>query len=327
MARQRGNSWQADAYIGTKRVRQTFKTKADAEAFEKQAVAIVDTKNVGTILPQLATELWADKKSWVDADRITREWVRRLGSDLPVYSITDTKIDTIISDLRAEGNARQTINNKLTRLSKLLKRCQRKRLIQSVPFIELQNGYSGRIRFLTTEEEERLFSYLPENEYYFARFLLFTGCRVGEALALEWRDVADTGVTFWVTKGNKARTIPLNTPVREALAYYQGGNSTVFSRIVYSTFLKRWNKAVERMGLSHDPQVVPHVLRHTCCSRLVQRGVDIRRVKEWMGHASINTTMRYAHLAPKDLEQAANVLEQGVNLVTKPVTNVTKKSA
>lgn len=327
MARLRGNSWQADAYIGTKRVRQTFKTKAEAEAFEKQAVSIADTKNVGTILPQLATELWAEKKSWVDADRITKEWVRRLGPELPVYSITDTKIDTIIADLRAEGNARQTINNKLTRLSKLLKRCHRKRLIPSMPFIELQTGYSGRIRFLTTEEEERLFSYLPENEYYFARFLLFTGCRVGEALALEWRDVADTGVTFWVTKGNKARTIPLTTPVLEALAYFRGGNSTVFSHINYSTFLKRWNKAVAKTGLADDSQVVPHVLRHTCCSRLVQRGVDIRRVKEWMGHASINTTMRYAHLAPKDLEQVANVLEQGVNLVTKPVTNVTKTSA
>lgn len=323
MARQRGNSWQADVYVGTKRIRQTFKSKAEAEAFEAKAVTMADTANVGSVLPQFATELWQDKKSWKDAHRITHEWVRRLGPELPVHAITDQKIDTIIADLRAEGNARQTINNKLTRLSKLLKKCYRKRLIPSVPIIELQTGYSGRIRFLSPDEEQAIFSRLPAEHYHFARFLLYTGCRVGEAFALQWRDVSDKAVTFWVTKGDKARSVPITRPVAESLAVCVG-SPMPFSRVAYTTFLKAWRGAVAGAGLADDPQVVPHVLRHTCASRLVQRGVDIRRVKEWMGHATITTTMRYAHLAPRDLEEAASLLEQGVNLVTKPVTDVTK---
>ena len=52
---------------------------------------------------------------------------------------------------------------------------------------------------------------------------------------------------------------------------------------------------------------VVHTFRHTCCSRLVIAGVDLMRVK-WMGHKRIETTMRYAHLGPQDLEALADVL-------------------
>lgn len=58
------------------------------------------------------------------------------------------------------------------------------------------------------------------------------------------------------------------------------------------------------------PNITVHTCRHTCASRLVQGGVDIRRVKDWMGHTTIQTTMIYAHLAPKNLFVGADVLYQ-----------------
>jgi site-specific recombinase XerD len=63
------------------------------------------------------------------------------------------------------------------------------------------------------------------------------------------------------------------------------------------------------MGLGEDNQFVPHALRHTCASRLVQRGVPLKVVQEWLGHKTILTTMRYAHLAQSNLMSAMQVLE------------------
>ncbi len=55
---------------------------------------------------------------------------------------------------------------------------------------------------------------------------------------------------------------------------------------------------------------------HTCASRLVQRGVPLKVVQEWMGHKAINMTMRYAHLAPANLLALRLFLHLFVSAVT-----------
>jgi len=63
------------------------------------------------------------------------------------------------------------------------------------------------------------------------------------------------------------------------------------------------------MGLVRDDEFVLHALRHTCATRLVNKGVDLYVVKEWLGYSSIQVTERYAHLAPSKLVHAASILE------------------
>jgi integrase len=63
------------------------------------------------------------------------------------------------------------------------------------------------------------------------------------------------------------------------------------------------------MGLLDDPQFVPHILRHTCASRLMQAGVPMPEVQKWLGHSSISETMRYSHLAPDSIFNAVLALE------------------
>ena len=83
-----------------------------------------------------------------------------------------------------------------------------------------------------------------------------------------------------------------------------------FGEISYWGFRHRWERVKTHMGQAADVQFVPHCLRHTCASRLVQRGVSIPVVQAWLGHKTIQMTMRYAHLAPKNLMDAASVLEE-----------------
>jgi site-specific recombinase XerD len=56
---------------------------------------------------------------------------------------------------------------------------------------------------------------------------------------------------------------------------------------------------------------VVYTARHTCASWQVQRGIDLMRVKEWMGHTSFQTTLGYSHLSPKHLMDNLSVLEGG----------------
>jgi integrase len=72
---------------------------------------------------------------------------------------------------------------------------------------------------------------------------------------------------------------------------------------------KAWAWARKQIGLKDDNEFIIHALRHTCASRLVNKGIDLYVVKEWLGHSSIQVTERYAHLSPRKLKEAVEVLE------------------
>ena len=69
-----------------------------------------------------------------------------------------------------------------------------------------------------------------------------------------------------------------------------------------------WQKARKDLGYEKKKFYTLHLCRHTCASRLVQRGVPLLLVKDWLGHEDIQTTMIYAHLAPKALHSVVGVL-------------------
>ena len=223
-------------------------------------------------------------------------------------------MEALITHYRAIGNSNATINRKFASLSKLFRHLHRTRQIAFMPYFPRQKEAVGRIRFLSHDEEDRLFNYLRqmnEDHYHLAVFLVDTGARFSEALKLETRDVDEVNqsVTFWETKANHSRTVYLTNRALEAIR--RSPENEPFAGINRWTFRDHWSKAKHFSGLGDDNLVVPHILRHTCASRLVQGGMDLRRVQEWMGHRSMQMTMRYAHLAPHDLKSCVDVLERG----------------
>jgi len=74
------------------------------------------------------------------------------------------------------------------------------------------------------------------------------------------------------------------------------------------------------------PDFTWHCLRHTFASRLVMRGVDLRTVQDLMGHKSIVTTMRYAHLAPQHQADAVERLVQASSVGSTDTAISTRQS-
>ena len=228
-------------------------------------------------------------------------------------------LDDLIITLRNRGNSNATINRKMAALSKLLRKASKMGTIHSLPEFRRQKERGGRIRFLEFEEEDRLFAAVrmrSEDSYRLCVFLVDTGCRLGEAIGIIWNDIQDSRATFWLTKSGRSRTVPLTDRAIEVLKLPSSADPGYrrpkgpFAMLDQPKFRAIWNDAKAEIGLGTDDQVVPHVLRHTCASRLVQGGIDIRRVQMWLGHQTLQMTMRYAHLATHDLDRCVAVLER-----------------
>ena len=300
MAKPLNGRWQSNVIVDGKRIRKMHNTREEAEAFEKYPDGPPLEHTVKDLFLHGYQYHYLRTKNSIDAKRMIDELIQLLGPYTAVQSITTAKVQDLILKLRAKGNSSGRINRKLATLSKMLTHVQDRGITIDRPKIKYEEEGEGRSRYLTEQEVEQLFSHLSGQHLAFARFLLFTGCRVGETLLLRWDDYRDGKLTLrWdTTKGKKMRSLSLPRPAVEALHYGRDlGWSRPWQGIHYDAFHAAFTAAKLQAGLV-DKDIVPHILRHTCASWLVQRGVSLFLVSKWLGHSTTNTTMRYAHLAP-----------------------------
>ncbi len=159
----------------------------------------------------------------------------------------------------------------------------------------------------------------------------FAGLRMGELLALRWRDVDFTRRTIHVRenwtqgetttpKGGTERAVPMAEEVAERLArlgqrdHFTADDDLVFcaargQHVGYKSLKERYRAALRAADLREDFRF--HNLRHTFGSTVI-RHADSREVMEWMGHADLTTTRRY--LAFVDREDAAKRVSEAFRL-------------
>ena len=223
------------------------------------------------------------------------------------------RLDFLTRKLRENGNSNATINRIFAALRKLLRKAYKMGDIHSLPEFRREKERAGRIRYLDYDEEALLFGRIRERSedcWRLSVFLVDTGARLGEALKVVWPDIDDNRVTFWLTKSGRSRSVPLTSRARAVAARKPGQSRGPFCHMAPHRYRAVWNDAKAEIGLADDKDLVPHVLRHTCASRLVKGGIDIRRVQMWLGHQTLTMTMRYAHLATFDLDTCVAVLER-----------------
>lgn len=194
--------------------------------------------------------------------------------------------------------------------------------------IELRPETRRQVRLELTElpKLEQAIDASSDDPYlraYF-RFVLATGCRRGEALALKWRDVEDTAVTFRDTKAGVDHTVPLSAYAAQLL---QGlprlaNNPHVFVSRQHGKRLtepsKAWQKIREAAGLKH---LRIHDLRRTFGSWLGDAGFTSKQIGTTLGHKSDITSRVYMALGDQSKRAAVDAVER---LMTGKPAKVTK---
>lgn len=285
----------------------------------KQSKLTPQEKGAQTLLADAIEQTYEAKwKHGKDSERSYRRAINlmQITGNIKLSDITDTTVTKLTKRLESRGSTPATVNRYLASLKTILKQMR-----QPTGFITLRKERKGRIRVISKEEEVQILELLRRDHggkrVYYAEFadlvevLLDSGCRLSEGLGLHYRDIdfATGLITIWVNKGDRPRSIPMTSRVRAVLQSRQEQNSVKPFSIRDHQAESAWRWVRKEMQLEQDREFVIHATRHTCASRMVNAGVDLYVVREVLGHASIQVTEKYAHLAPHKLSDAIAVLE------------------
>ena len=264
-----------------------------------------------------------DELEKLSIKHLTLNDVNRVDSQLIVNFIAYTRNE--------RNNNTSTRNRKLSSLKSFFRNVHdKKHLIDRNPTAEIDGIQKNRTlsKFLTIEEAVSLLkavssdveSKTRQRDYSIIALFLNTGMRLSELVGLNLESF-DPEISFVkvLGKGSKERIIYLNNAARDAVIsylkvrldprYIRTSSHAFFlsarqQRISPKTVQWMVNKYLDMAGLGSKGYSV-HKLRHTAATLMYQSGkVDIRVLKDILGHEQLNTTQIYTHLVSKNMEDA-----------------------
>lgn len=265
--------------------------------------------------------------------------MEELGADTPLAKIDQDRIERYRTSMLAEGStlSRRSAQKHLVNLGSIFKRARRLKWVTSDPTADVEPinlKRSGDFNVLSVDEVEAVASKagvdLPAEraEIYEAAIIVaaYTGLRTGELRALQWRDVDFVNAMLHVRtscpigggekapKSGQVRSVPLMDDAAAALdrlsrrEHFTAPTDRVFASptggmLGDKRLRKRLYAAMEAAGIDRtsfpvQPGFRFHDLRHTFGTLAVQVW-PLSDVQAYMGHADIQTTMRYVHHIPK----------------------------
>lgn len=180
-------------------------------------------------------------------------------------------------------------------------------------------------KHLTLEDSMKLLRSVngqnSERDYCILTLFLNCGMRLSELVGLNLSDIKSDGSIKILGKGNKERVIYLNNACAEALNAYLlvRPNEGVPANYKNALFISRNKRRISNKTVQHivksylekaglgDMGYSTHKLRHTAATLMYQQGhVDVRVLKDILGHSNLGTTQIYTHVANKQIEDAIN---------------------
>lgn len=346
--------------------RRGFKTKKEAQL---AAAKLYEEINSGTyikdadILFKDFAEEWLDmysetaKISTIRVRKLELGHLLRYFGNLKLKDITRKMYQDMLIDLKKKGYADNTLDGIHTTGRMIFKKAMELELIKSNPTeytkvpkqkktVEDIENAKKDIKFLEKEELVRFLKAAKEHglymDYVIFSTLAYSGMRLGELLALQWKDIDFKEHTITITKtlynprNNESqykllppktqgsiRTIKMDPNIIALLKKHKAEQNEIklrmgdqyhdlgfvfarpsgFPEVPKKIELRM--KRLLKIARIHK-HVTPHSLRHTHTSLLIEAGVGIKEIQQRLGHTDIETTMNiYAHLT-KDLEEKAS---------------------
>ena len=331
--------WQGERFYGS--TRETKQRRAQAVEDAKKLEVKTRTGKPQKTLDVVALSYWESTGKHAAAARADKEHLCRLieciGPNLLMHQIAEPEISKAIEARRKEGSLRgkaaeplsnATINRTVTELFKRIHKHARFTMKVEVAeinwkVVRLQEP-EPRSRELTRDEEDALFKNLRTDMHAIVRFALATGLRKANAASIRRReiDLRQRQLTVKVKSdrpGRKTHCIPLTEAMVELLTTEMSlhRHDRVFSYQPHDThgnpkpgaerrpmtiaaLRPQWKRALTGAKIEDFRW---HDLRHTAGSRCA-RIAGLNVTKELLGHESIATTTRYAHVTRHDMLQA-----------------------
>lgn len=269
--------------------------------------------------------------SYEDDLRQFSEFLTRHFSEMTFSSalIDRLTIRAFLNDLMEQEFSRRSIARKLACLKTFFRHLTKTNVVQTNPASNIQ---APRLtKSLPTVLAENVIDDLlsqpdlaePEGVRDRAILETFygTGIRLSELINLQWRDINFHDGTIKVTgKGSKQRIVPLGRKASDALHQYASIRQKVVDPPYHdetdglNVFITKRGKPLSPKGVnvlmnryigkvSEIKKKSPHVLRHSFATHLLDRGADLRAVKELLGHESLSTTQIYTHVSVERLKK------------------------
>jgi len=176
-------------------------------------------------------------------------------------------------------------------------------------------------RYHTYDEFQRLLAAVEERKDNWAKnkerdlliikTLAFTGLRKSELLRLKCQDIKGDLLFVYLGKGERDRVIPLTKKLSKELAGYMRDNKLAPCQRLFPLSSNRLQTLVhhyaDKAGVSG---ISPHQFRHYFATRLIEKGAEVRKVQELLGHEDISTTALYLDVVPTHLKKTVELLEE-----------------
>lgn len=304
--------WQVDIRQdgrGSKRLRKSFDSKAEAKRFEQHM-----------LLRKSEEQSWNPSKDRRRLTDLIQQWYDTHGHTLKDGAGRKKKLDDIAQRLRNpratsfkvsdfagyrrvrmenDGVGENTLNHEHTYLSAVFNELIRQgEWTHENPLKKLRKFKldEQELAFLSQEQIGHLLEECKSSSnpslYHVTRLALATGARWSEAEGVTRSNFTPHRVTYNYTKSGKSRSVPISEKLYKEL----------IKEVPFVSCSAAFRKAIERAEIDLPRGQLTHVCRHTFASHFIMKGGDILTLQKILGHSDIKLTMRYAHLSPEYLD-------------------------